>query len=199
MQLAALIEGKRNELQRRWAQRIEPEALPCVDHGQLARHGENRALAGCVCELRRGRSDEADNTRGVDDARLVLAVLAEAQHGMLAAEPHALDVDGLGQVPDLLGGVDGVVVVGVHDARVVEDDVQTAPGVDGGDHGLDVGLLGHVADLGVNLERLCAGNDFVQLCQRLFQSGPRDVGHQNVGALAREQDACLQPNAAASR
>ena len=97
-----------NVLQWRRAQRIEPEALPCVDHGQLARHSKHRALASCVGELRCSRSDEADNTRSVDNAGLVLAVLAEAQHGMLAAEPHTLDVDVVGKIPDLLGCVDRV-------------------------------------------------------------------------------------------
>jgi hypothetical protein len=35
----------------------------------------------------------------------------------------------------------------VHDAGVVEDDVKAAPGVDGFNEGLDIGLLGDVAFL----------------------------------------------------
>ncbi|KLP05091.1 Uncharacterized protein Y057_13160 [Fusarium fujikuroi] len=63
--------------------------------------------------------------------------IREREDGVLAAEPDALDVDVLGEVPDVLGGVDGVVVLGVHDASVVEEDVNAAPGVEGLDHGLD--------------------------------------------------------------
>jgi hypothetical protein len=36
----------------------------------------------------------------------------------------------------------------VHDARVVEDDVEAAPGIEVLDGGLDVGFLGDIAELG---------------------------------------------------
>jgi hypothetical protein len=66
---------------------------------------------------------------------------------VLAAEPDAFDVDGLREVPDFLRGVDGVGVVGVHDAGVVEHYVDAAPGVEVVDEGFDVSFLGDVADL----------------------------------------------------
>ena len=72
---------------------------------------------------------------------------AEGEDGVLAAEPDTLDVDVLRQVPDVLGCVDGDVVLGMHDAGVVEHDVEAAPRVDRLDEGLDLGLLGDVAFL----------------------------------------------------
>jgi hypothetical protein len=39
---------------------------------------------------------------------------------VLAAVPDTFDIDGLGEVPNLLLSVDGVVVLSVHDAGVVE-------------------------------------------------------------------------------
>ena len=90
------------------AESVEAEALTGVDDGELAGHGEDGALGGCVGELGSGGTDECDDGCGVDDAALGLLVLTEGQDGVLAAEPHTLDVDVLGQVPDLLGCVNGV-------------------------------------------------------------------------------------------
>ena len=90
------------------AKGVEAEALAGVDDGELAGHGEDGALGGCVGELGSGGTDECDHGCGVDDAALGLLVLAERKDSVLAAEPHALDVDVLGQVPDLLGSVDSV-------------------------------------------------------------------------------------------
>ena len=68
---------------------------------------------------------------------------------MLAPEPDAFDVDGLGEVPDLLWGIDGVGVVSMHDACVVEHDVYAAPRVEMVDQSFDIGFLGDIADLGI--------------------------------------------------
>lgn len=92
----------------RGAEGVEAEALAGVHDGQLARHGEHGALGSRVGELGGGGADERDHGRRVDDAAFGLLVLAEGEDGVLAAEPHALDVDVLRHVPDLLGGVDGV-------------------------------------------------------------------------------------------
>jgi len=46
----------------------------------------------------------------------------------LAAQEHALGVDFEREVPDRLVGRDGIVVLGVHDAGVVEQHVQPAEG-----------------------------------------------------------------------
>jgi len=83
-------------VKRRRAESVEAEALACVDDGELAGHGENGALGGCVGELGSGGTDERDHGCGVDDAALGLLVLAEGKDSVLAAEPHALDVDVLG-------------------------------------------------------------------------------------------------------
>ena len=95
-------------VKRRGAKCVETEAFASVDDGELAGHGEHGALRGCVGELGSGRANKCDHGCGVDDAALGLLVLAEGQDSVLAAEPHALHVDVLGQVPDLLRGVDGV-------------------------------------------------------------------------------------------
>lgn len=129
------------------AEAVEAEALAGVDDGELAGEGEHGALGGGVGELRGGGADEGDDGGGVDDAAAGLFVAAEREHGVLAAVPDALHVDGHGQVPDVLGGADGVVVARVHYARVVEDDVQPAPGVEGFNGGFYLVFFGDVAGL----------------------------------------------------
>lgn len=95
-------------VQRRRAKSVEAEALASVDDGQLTGHGEDSTLRCCVGKLRSSGANKSDNRSGVDDATLGLLVLAKREDGVLATEPHALDVDVLGHVPDLLGCVDGV-------------------------------------------------------------------------------------------
>lgn len=109
-----------------------------MHHRQLPRHCQHRALARRICKLGRRASDQRNYTGGVDHTRLVLAMLPETEHSVLAAKPHAFDVNSLSEIPDLLGGVDSVIVQGVHDAGVVEEDVESAPGVDVLYHGLDI-------------------------------------------------------------
>ena len=101
----ALLEGT-------GAEGIEAEALAGVDDGQLASHGQNGTLAGSVSQLRSGSTHQSDKASSVDHAASLLVVATHAQHSVLATEPHALDVDRLRQVPDLLLGVDRVVVAG---------------------------------------------------------------------------------------
>lgn len=137
--------GMQDSLQRRGTEGVEAEALARMHDGQLARHGQNGALAGRVRQLRRPAPDQGDDTGRVDDAAVGLSVFAQTQHRVLAAEPDALDVDRVRQVPNLLGGVDGVGVERVHDPRVVEHDVDAAPVVEVRDRGGDGGLGRHVA------------------------------------------------------
>lgn len=134
-------------VERRRAERVEAVTLAGVDHGELAGQGKDGTLGGGVGKLGSSSADEGDNGGGVDDGALLLAGAAKSKNGVLATEPNTLDVDVLGQVPDLLGSVDGIVVAGVHDAGVVEHDVHAAPGVDRLDEGLDLVLLGNIADL----------------------------------------------------
>ncbi|KAI6762150.1 hypothetical protein HG531_002703 [Fusarium graminearum] len=87
-------------VERRRAEVVEAEALSGVNHGELTGESEDSTLGG------------------------------SRKNGVLAAEPHTLDVDVLGEIPDVLGGVDGVVILGVHDTGVVEEDVDAAPRVE---------------------------------------------------------------------
>lgn len=167
-----------------------------MHHGQLPCQRQNRALTGCVRQLRSGRTDKTDHAGGVDDARLCLSVLAEAQNCVFAAEPYTLDVNGLCQIPDLLWGVDGIVVIGVHYAGIVEDDVQTAPGVDVGYNGFNVRFLGNIADLGLDLEAFGGGNYFMELGQGLLERWCGNVGEENIGALTCKKNGCLEADAA---
>lgn len=107
---------------------------------------------------------------------------------MLAAEPYTLHVDGLSQIPDFLWCVDSIIVVGVHYTGVVEDDVQTAPGVDVCYYGFDVGFLGDIADLSLDLEIFCALDYFMELGNCSFKSWARDIREEDIGALTREED-----------
>lgn len=134
-------------VQRRRAQAVESEALAGMNHGQFTRQCQHGTLGSGICQLGGSSADEGHDGSSVDDAALGLVVAAQSENGVLAAEPYTFYVDVLGQVPDGLGGVDGVVVLGVHDAGVVEDDVEAAPGVDGFNEGLDVGFFGDVAFL----------------------------------------------------
>jgi hypothetical protein len=80
---------------------------------------------------------------------LGFAVFAQGYDSVLAPEPDTFDVDGLGEVPDLLRGIDGVGIVGVHDACIVEHDVYAAPRVEIVDESFDSSLVGDIADLGM--------------------------------------------------
>jgi hypothetical protein len=184
-------------LKRRRAQGVEAVTLASVDHGEFASQRKDGALAGGVGKLGGSRANESDDGGGVDDAALLLAVLAEAEDGELAAEPHALDVDGLRQIPDLLGGVDCVIVVRVHNTSVVEQNVDAAPAVDVLDHGLYVGFLGNICD--ARIELLGRGDDFLDLGQSLLKCRTGDVGKEDVGTLTSEEDTRLETNAAVAR
>lgn len=174
------------------AQAVETVALASVDHGEFTGQREDGALAGGVGELRCGRADEGDDACSVDDTSLGLLVAAEGEHGVLAAIPDALDVDVHGQVPDVLRSADGVVIARVHDARVVEDDIETAGGVDGVDHGLHLSLLGDVAERRGNGRR---GHELQDLGLGLLEGWRGDVGQEHCGALASKEDGGLETNA----
>lgn len=101
-----------------------------MDDGKFSRHCENCTLACGIRQLGGCGADKSDNGCGVDNGAFRLLVLAHGDHGVLAAEPDTLYVDGLGKVPDLLRGVDCVIVLGVHDTCVVEYDINAAPCVE---------------------------------------------------------------------
>jgi hypothetical protein len=122
-----------------------------MDDSQLSRHRQNGSFASRISKLRGCRAYKGHNGSGVDNGSLGLVVLAQGDNGVLTAEPDALDVDSLRQVPDLLGGIDGIRVIGMHYASVVKDDVDAAPGIEVVDEGLDVDFFGNVANFGFNL------------------------------------------------
>ena len=161
---------------------------------QLPSQRQHSTLGRSVRQLRRGTPDQRNNTRRVDDAALALLVSPHAQHRMFTSKPHALDVDVLRQVPNLLGGVDGIGVVRVHDSGIVEDHICAAPGVLGLDHSLDLGFLGDVALDGLNAGRV--RNELSDLREGFFESRRGDVCHQDIGAFAGKQDASFESNTA---
>lgn len=60
---------------------------------------------------------------GIANPWLQIEIGAHLLHGqdtILASKPDTLDVNILSKVPDLLLGSDGVVIIGMHDAGVVE-------------------------------------------------------------------------------
>lgn len=114
---------------------------------------------------------------------------------MLGAIPHTLDVDVLRQVPDLVGGVDRVVVLGVHDAGVVEDDVNTAPFIGGGDGGGYGCFVGDVAFDGLDFAGV-GGNDGGEFGEGGVQCLAGDVGEDDGGAFTEEEDCGFQADTA---
>ena len=151
------------------AERVEAEALAGMDNSQFPSHGQDRTLAGSVGQLRGGGAHQGDEACRVDDTAGLLVVAAEAQDRVFATEPHTLDVDALSQIPDLLGSVNGIRIIGVHDTGIVEDDIGTTPGVHGLDHRLHVGLLGHIA--ADSLQTASVGDHLLHLVESLGQSG----------------------------
>lgn len=89
-----------------------------MDDSQLPRQRQNSTFGCGVCQLRSCRADQRNNGGSVDDGGLLLAVAAEGEDGVFAAVPDALDVDVVGEIPDSLGGVDGVRVLVLVSASV---------------------------------------------------------------------------------
>lgn len=134
-------------------------------NSQFASQRQNSTLASSVRKLRSRGTEESNKRSGVDDATLGLLVAAHAENSVLAAEPNTLDVNALSQIPDLLGGIDSIGVIGMHDACIVKDNVNTTPAILGLDHGLHVSLLGDIAadcleTTGVRNELLNSGEGF---------------------------------------
>jgi len=188
-----LLQSQVYLLERTRAEGVEAEALAGMHDRQLAGQRKHRTLASGVRKLGSSSSHESDKAGSVDDAAVLLVVTAQAQHGMLAAKPDALDVDALCQIPNLFGRVDCVGVVGVHDARVVEHHVGAPPAILGLDCGLHVGLLGHVA--AYRFKARGVGDDLLHLGDGLGQGGLRDVGHEDVGAFAGEENGGFETDA----
>lgn len=84
----------------------------------------------------------------------------------------------------------------MHDAGVVEHDIDATPCVDVVDNGLDIGFLGDIALLGVDLADH-VGRVFLGFGDGLLQSRLGDVGHQDRRAFAKEEDGRLEADSAA--
>ena len=113
---------------------------------------------------------------------------------MHTSKPDSLHIDRLRQIPDFLGGVHGVGVIGVHYAGVVEHDIYAAPRVDLGNHGgdralgRDVTLNGLEAGPGV-------GEDGLNFGECGGEGGYGDVGHKDRGAFAGEENSRFKADA----
>lgn len=129
----------------------------------------------------------------VDHTASLLLVATHAQDSVLAAKPHALNIDTLSQIPNLLGGIDRIRIIGMHDTGIVEDHIHTTPAVLGLDHGLHIGLLRHVAAEG--LQTAGGGDDLLDLGQSLGQGWLGDIGEEDVGTLAGKEDGGFEANA----
>lgn len=180
-------------LERTGAKRVEAEALAGMHDGQLASHGQNSTLAGSVRQLGSGSTHQGDEASRVNHTTSLLVVATHAQDGVLAAEPHTLHVDVLSQIPDLLGSVNRVGIIGMHDTGIVEYHVHTTPTVLRLDHGLDIGLLRHVAADG--LQTASVGYHLLDLGQGLGQGGLGDISEEDVGAFASKEDGGFEANA----
>lgn len=187
-----------NLLQGSGTKRVEAEALSRVDNGHLTRVSQDGALACCVRNLRRGRTDNGDHGGRVNDAALCLAVFPERANSMLGAVPHTLDVDVHGQVPNVVGAFFGIAILGVHDAGVVEHDINAAPAIDYGDSSLDLVLFGDIDYFYVDFA-LDGGDNALDLGQGLFKGCGVDICHEDGGTLLQEQNGGLEADAAAGK
>jgi hypothetical protein len=183
---------KKRSVEWGWAEGVESETLTSVDNSQLTGHGKNSTLGSGVCQLRGGRTDKGDDGGSVDDGTLGLLVLAHGDDSVLATVPDTLNVDVLGEVPDLLWGVDSIGVISVHDTSVVEHDIDTTPGIKVVNKSLDISLLGNVTDLDLSL--VGGWNKLLQLSSSLLKSWLRDIGEENVSTLLGEEDTGLETN-----
>lgn len=119
----------KNLLQGGGAQSVEAESLTGMNDSQLPSHCQDRTLARRVRELGSSSANQGDDTSCVDDTATGLLVTTQTEDSVLAAEPDTLHIDVVCEVPDLLGGIDGICVVGVHDSSIVEDHVSASPAI----------------------------------------------------------------------
>lgn len=146
-----------------------------MHHGQFPRHSQHCALTRRVRQLRRGTADQGNHTRRVNHTGLLLTIASEAKNGMLAPVPHALSVNSERQVPDGLGGIDGIGVVTMHNAGIVEDNVQATPGVEGLHCGGHRGFFGDVDDTGLEAA-WGGGTEVFEFGEGFCESRGGDVG-----------------------
>ena len=126
---------------------VDADAVAAVLNSHLAGGGNKGGFAGFVDEGA-GGDEQAVNTGNVDDAAATST--AQVGHAELSRQVAGLDEDGHGAVVDVGRDVFGAAGHGFQGGiGVVDDDVETAPTVDGGlDHGLDLVDLTDVGGAG---------------------------------------------------
>ena len=177
------VEELHQQLGLQWTgtQRVHADVLARVHDGELAGERQHRAFARRIGNLRRRRAEHRHERGGVDDR--TAAGTAERRNPVLAPEKHTLRVHVHRQIPDRLVGRHRIVVAAVHDAGVVEQDVQLAEFPLGRrDHALGVCGPG---DVGVDVDgapaRLRDCRDRVLACVVL------DIDHDHGCAFSGEQ------------
>lgn len=85
-------------------------------------------------------------------------------------------------------------VIGVHDARIVEDDIDPAACVETLNHLCDIRLFADIACDGRDIA-LCIGYDRRECLEGGLECRGRDIRHLHVGALLGEENACFKPDA----
>ncbi len=113
---------------------------------------------------------------------------------MLASKPHAFHIDIMCQVPDLFWRVYSICIICVHDACIVENDIDATPGVEVRDHSCDIRFFRDVTFDGLETGRL--GKNLVDFGMGFSQCWFGYVGHENCGAFPGEEDGCLEADAA---
>eukprot|EP00128_Syssomonas_multiformis_P000968 Colp12_sorted_trinity150504_noHs@35954 len=175
------------------AKRVHSDVLAGVDHSELTAHSEDTTLRRSVGDLGGGGTEEGHEGSDVDDA--ATASTLQGGDGVAAAEPDTLHVDVHGEIPHILLSGHGVVISGVHDAGVVEDDVQLAKLLLGSsDHVLD--LLG-LGDIAVDVEGGARVRS-VDLVRDGLASLVVDIGHHDLCTFSGEEARGLGTDAAAS-
>lgn len=85
----------------------------------------------------------------------------------------------------------------MHDSGVVEHYVHATPGIESGYSGGDVGFFGDVACLGGEFLRGRQGGvDGVYFLGSGGEGRGGNVGHEDGGTFAEEEDACFEADAA---
>lgn len=158
---------------------IHPSMTDRKNHSN--KENEEKSIPSGISQLGRRAPHQRHHTRRINHTAPRFPKLPHAHHRILAPPPHALDVDPHGQIPNLLLRLQGVAIFRVHDASVVEHDVDAAPGVEEGDGGADVGFAGDVA--GVGLEGLGGGRqggvNGVDFFEGGGEGGGGDVEHED--------------------
>lgn len=148
-----------------------------MNHSQLPRQRKHRAFTRRIRQLRRRATHKRNHTRRIDHTRLLLSMFPEAQHSILTSKPDALNINRLCQVPDLFWSVHSVVVIGVHYACVIEQDIAATPGIEVFDHGFDITFFGDVCDFG--FDTFGVWDYRLDLCSGFVEGWAGDVGKED--------------------